>query len=121
MTSLMTTTSTNTDLNNAPAASDIQHRLDTKGLICPEPVMMLHKVIRKAEGGEVIEIFATDPASSRDIPNFCRHLGHELLLSETVDKEEIAELADSAESTAEDDEVTQYNVVYRYLVKKKQQ
>lgn len=114
MTALMMT-STNTALDNAPAASDIQHYLDTKGLICPEPVMMLHKVIRKADGGDVIEIFATDPASSRDIPNFCRHLGHELLLSETVDKE----LVESTESLAEDDEAVSYDVVYRYLVRKK--
>ena len=114
MTALMMT-STNIALDNAPAASDIQHHLDTKGLICPEPVMMLHKVIRKADGGDVIEIFATDPASSRDIPNFCRHLGHELLLSETVEKE----LVDNTESLAEDDEAVSYDVVYRYLVRKK--
>jgi len=118
MTSLMMT-STNTALDNSPAASDIQHRLDTKGLICPEPVMMLHKVIRKADGGDVIEIFATDPASSRDIPNFCRHLGHELLLSEMVDTELATELVDNTESLAEDDEAASYEVVYRYLVRKK--
>ena len=109
-------TSANTALDNTPTPSDIQHRLDTKGLICPEPVMMLHKVIRKAEGGDVIEIFATDPASTRDIPNFCRHLGHELLLSETVDKAMI----EASESLIEEtDEVVSYDEVYRYLVKKK--
>lgn len=118
MTALMMT-STNTALDKAPAASDIQHHLDTKGLICPEPVMMLHKVIRKADGGDVIEIFATDPASSRDIPNFCRHLGHELLLSETVDKELAVELVEGTESLVEDDEAASYDVVYRYLVRKK--
>lgn len=108
-----------TDTTNT-SATDIHHHLDTKGLICPEPVMMLHKVIRKAAGGEVIEIFATDPASTRDIPNFCRHLGHELLLSETVDKEALADLAASVESLPEDTDETQYDEVYRYLVRKKQ-
>lgn len=115
---MMTSSNTLIDspfINGETTPSDIQHHLDTKGLICPEPVMMLHKVIRKADGGDVIEIFATDPASSRDIPNFCRHLGHELLLSETVDKE----LIDSTESPIEDDEIASYDVVYRYLVKKK--
>lgn len=57
----------------------IHHTLDTKGLICPEPVMLLHKIMRQVAGGEVIEILATDPATTRDIPNFCRHLGHELI------------------------------------------
>lgn len=56
-----------------------QHMLDTSGLMCPEPVMMLHKAIRTAQAGEVIEILATDPATTRDIPNFCRHLGHTLV------------------------------------------
>ena len=27
----------------------IDHKLDARGLICPEPVMMLHKTIRSAK------------------------------------------------------------------------
>ncbi|MFB6348623.1 sulfurtransferase TusA [Moraxella marmotae] len=65
--------------------TDIHHTLDTQGLICPEPVMLLHKTMRQAHGGDVIEILATDPATTRDIPNFCRHLGHELLNQQTLD------------------------------------
>lgn len=61
------------------------HTLDTKGLICPEPVMLLHKAVRTAQGGEHIEVLATDPATTRDIPNFCRHLGHALVSQETLD------------------------------------
>lgn len=52
--------------------------LDTKGLICPEPVMMLHRAIRKILAGELLIIEATDPSSMRDIPKFCIHLGHVL-------------------------------------------
>lgn len=63
----------------------MNHTLDTKGLICPEPVMLLHKTMRQAAGGERIEILATDPATTRDIPNFCRHLGHTLESQETLD------------------------------------
>lgn len=63
----------------------INHTLDTKGLICPEPVMLLHKTIRQALSGEYIEILATDPATMRDIPNFCRYLGHTLVNQETLD------------------------------------
>lgn len=61
------------------------HKLDTTGLICPEPIMLLHKTMRKATTGDKIEILATDPATTRDIPNFCRHLGHELLEQGTLD------------------------------------
>lgn len=81
--------------------------------------MMLHRVIRQADNGEVIEILATDPATTRDIPNFCRHLGHEMLSQETLaenvrlhtDPDEITIEADNTETTS----VT----LYRYIVKKK--
>lgn len=61
------------------------HTLDTTGLICPEPVMLLHQTMRKIAGGETVEVLATDPATTRDIPNFCRHLGHTLTAQETLD------------------------------------
>lgn len=46
------------------------------------PVMMLHQAIRKSKSGDVVEVFATDNSTSWDIPKFCMHLGHELLLQE---------------------------------------
>jgi tRNA 2-thiouridine synthesizing protein A len=58
---------------------EIDKYLDTSGLLCPEPVMMLHKMMREAAAGEVIEVTATDPSTTRDIPKFCHFLGHELL------------------------------------------
>jgi tRNA 2-thiouridine synthesizing protein A len=61
------------------------HILDATGLYCPEPVMMLHKLIRDVSPGEVIEILATDPSTQRDIPKFCTYLGHELLAAETTE------------------------------------
>lgn len=53
--------------------------LDTTGLICPEPIMLLHKTIRSIASGDTITMIATDPATCRDVPNFCRHLGHTLI------------------------------------------
>ena len=97
----------------------ISHHLDTQGLICPEPVMMLHRVIRKADRGEVIEILATDPATTRDIPNFCRHLGHELLTQETL-AENVSLDIDPDEIKVDSDDTAPMSVtLYRYLVKKK--
>lgn len=63
-----------------------QHQLDTQGLYCPEPVMMLHSKIRDIEPGEVIEVCATDPSTQRDIPKFCSFLGHPLLHQEQQDE-----------------------------------
>ena len=55
------------------------HWLDTKGLYCPEPVMMLHTKIDELATGDVLEVVATDPSTKRDIPKFCGFLGHELI------------------------------------------
>lgn len=60
-------------------------RLDTSGLMCPEPVMMLHGKVREMASGEVVEVVATDPSTTRDIPKFCQFLGHELLRSDQQD------------------------------------
>lgn len=62
------------------------HQLDASGLYCPEPVMLLHNKIRDMAEGEVLELLATDPSTTRDVPKFCHFLGHELLAEEAVDK-----------------------------------
>ncbi|MFP8965323.1 sulfurtransferase TusA [Pokkaliibacter sp. CJK22405] len=60
-------------------ALEHSHELDTKGLNCPEPVMLMHKAVRKMQSGELIRVEATDPSTTRDIPKFCEFLGHELV------------------------------------------
>ncbi len=69
------------------AAKTLVHTLDTRGLYCPEPVMLLHKKIREIKVGEIITVHATDPSTTRDIPKFCHFLGHQLLESKTKDDE----------------------------------
>lgn len=59
--------------------SNDEHVLDTTGLFCPEPVMMLHNKIRAMASGERVRVLATDPSTQRDIPKFCNFLGHALL------------------------------------------
>lgn len=61
------------------AESDSDHAVDATGLKCPEPVMMLHAAIRRAEAGETVLLTATDPSTQRDVANFCEFLGHNLL------------------------------------------
>lgn len=58
------------------------HELDTTGLTCPEPVMLLHGAVRDAAGGDLIIVTATDPSTQKDIPKFCTYLGHSLLSSD---------------------------------------
>lgn len=47
--------------------------------------MMLHKIMREAASGNVIEVIATDPSTVRDIPKFCLFLGHELIEQKQTD------------------------------------
>ena len=59
--------------------------LNASGLFCPEPVMLLHNKIRDVDAGQLLKLVATDPSTSRDVPNFCHFLGHELLESAEED------------------------------------
>ncbi|TXH98794.1 MAG: sulfurtransferase TusA [Rheinheimera sp.] len=70
----------------SPAAdlfADADQQLDALGLRCPEPVMMTRLTIRKMQAGETLLIIADDPATTRDIPAFCRFMDHELIASDT--------------------------------------
>ena len=86
---------------------DANYQLDTQGLICPEPIMLLHKTVRKAQSGEVIHVIATDPATTRDIPNVCRHLVHELIEQQDIINPQQHQNPDP------------YANVYHYWIKKK--
>lgn len=57
--------------------------LDVLGLRCPEPVMMVRKVVRHMDNGEMLLIIADDPATIHDIPGFCCFMDHTLVAQET--------------------------------------
>lgn len=58
--------------------------LDTLGLRCPEPVMLIRARVRKMNAGETLLVVADDPATTRDIPSFCRFMDHQLLAQQTT-------------------------------------
>ncbi len=61
--------------------------LDARGLLCPEPVMLLHQVMDELAPGEQVEVLATDPSTVRDFTRFCSFLGHSLVRHKEVDGE----------------------------------
>lgn len=65
---------------------EIDAILDATGLVCPEPVMLLHGRVRELASGQVLKVRATDPSTQRDIPKFCQFLGHELLQQQEQDQ-----------------------------------
>lgn len=61
--------------------------LDARGLMCPEPVMLLHGKMSELVAGKILKVVATDPSTTRDVPRFCQFLHHELLLETQSGKE----------------------------------
>lgn len=70
-------------LTPMPITSDVD--LDTCGLVCPEPLMLVRNRVRAMRPGQVIRIIATDPSTERDFGNFCRFMRHELLAQQYHD------------------------------------
>ncbi len=58
---------------------DADRQLDTTGLLCPEPLMILRNKVREMQPGEVLHVIASDPSTERDFSNFCRFMGHEMM------------------------------------------
>ena len=53
--------------------------LDATGLVCPEPLMLVRNRVRGLDAGQVLHVTATDPSTRRDLHNFCRFMGHQML------------------------------------------
>ena len=62
--------------------------LDTRGLLCPLPVIRTQEKIRDLAPGALLTVLATDAGTLQDIPAWCRVHGHELLAAETLDAPE---------------------------------
>ena len=82
--------STDSAFSATIAARAMQHsddQLDARGLLCPEPLMLVRNRVREMTSGQVLHVLATDPTTSRDFTNFCRFMGHELLEETQLDQE----------------------------------
>ena len=53
-------------------------KLDTKGLLCPMPVIRTQDAIKNLSPGDRITVAATDPGTNHDIPAWCRVHGHKV-------------------------------------------
>jgi tRNA 2-thiouridine synthesizing protein A len=53
--------------------------LDTRGLLCPLPVIRTQDRVRTLANGTELIITATDPGVMHDIPAWCRVHGHVLV------------------------------------------
>jgi TusA-related sulfurtransferase len=63
-------------------ALKVDRELDTRGLLCPMPVIQASGAIKALASGQVLKILATDPGSKADLPAWAEELGHQLLRHE---------------------------------------
>lgn len=56
--------------------------LDTRGLLCPLPVIRTQDAIKSLHAGDELTVIATDPGTLHDIPAWVRVHGHQLLTAE---------------------------------------
>jgi len=66
--------------------------LDLSGLSCPLPVVMTSETMRKMEEGQVLKVIATDPGFEKDVWNWARQSGNELIKLEKNGEKTIAYL-----------------------------
>ena len=59
--------------------------IDTIGLYCPVPLFRTREALESMGIGEILEVFADDPAAESDIQSFTKRTGHELI---KMDKDE---------------------------------
>lgn len=53
--------------------------VDARGSYCPGPLMELIRIIRQEPVGTVLEVWSSDKGSAKDIPEWVKRAGHELV------------------------------------------
>lgn len=53
--------------------------VDARGVSCPGPILAAKKQIAAVTVGNVMEVMATDSGTLKDIPAWCRKMGHDYL------------------------------------------
>ena len=55
------------------------HRLDVTGSLCPLPILLAAREMRKLKPGDLLEVVGDDPGIREDMPVWCERAGHRLL------------------------------------------
>ena len=55
--------------------------IDARGLSCPLPIVKTALAIREIGSGDLLEVLATDPGSTKDFTAWTKTTGHELVES----------------------------------------
>ena len=58
---------------------DIDQQVDARGLNCPMPIVKTAQAIKGLASGQVLEVLATDPGSTKDFAAWSKSTGNELV------------------------------------------
>ena len=53
--------------------------VDARGVSCPGPILAAKRQIAGVTVGNVMEVMATDSGTLKDIPAWCKKMGHDFL------------------------------------------
>jgi tRNA 2-thiouridine synthesizing protein A len=62
-----------------PSPSKPIRRLDVTGALCPLPILLAAREMRKLQPGDLLEVLGDDPGIREDMPIWCERAGHRLL------------------------------------------
>lgn len=60
------------------------HRLDTRGEICPYPLIMAQREMKRLHAGEILMVVSDYPLAAENIPRWAQEAGHKVLRVEKV-------------------------------------
>ena len=57
----------------------LSHQVDARGLSCPMPIVKTAQAIKSIPSGDLFELLATDPGSTKDVAAWARTTGNQLI------------------------------------------
>ncbi len=58
-------------------SDDVALTLDTRGTLCPLPIIELARHIGDVPVGSIVAVVSDDPAAANDVPAWCRMRDHD--------------------------------------------
>jgi TusA-related sulfurtransferase len=61
------------------SSEQIAQVVDAKGLSCPMPIVKTAQAVKSLTSGQLLEVLATDPGSTKDFAAWAKSTGNELV------------------------------------------
>ena len=58
---------------------EIKERVDARGLNCPMPIVKTAQAVKALASGDLVEVLATDPGSTKDFAAWSKSTGNEIV------------------------------------------